>query len=307
MLWDIVVIGGGIAGITAAVYAARAGKRVLLLEKETVGGQIADSPKVENYPGYESVSGSALSEVFRKQALDLGIEIKREKALSAENERDMKCVRTAKNAYTCRAIILAGGVKHRHLGIDAEAQYVGRGVSYCALCDGAFFKNKTVAVVGGGNTAAQNALFLAETAKEVYLIHRRSEFRAYQAFVTQLTALPNVKLCLNKTVTALSGAPLLRELTLTDTISGETQALAADGLFVSVGQVPDNGAFSDLADLDENGFIVADETCLTKTAGVFAAGDCRTKSVRQLTTAAADGSVAAVAACEYIAGLLQSR
>lgn len=301
MVWDILVIGGGIAGLTAAVYAARAGKRVLVLEQSVFGGQIANTPRVENYPGYESVSGSAFSEALQKQAVHLQAELRREKVRAVKDIGAVKQVCTDKAQYDCRALILAVGVRHRHLGLETEEKYTGRGVSYCALCDGAFFKNKKTAVVGGGNTAVQNTLYLADTAAEVYLIHRRDSFRAQQTLVDRLAEKANVKLYLNKTVTELSGAPVLQTVTLKNTQNGAVELLDTDGLFVSVGQIPENGIFTDIADLDADGFLKAGEDCRTKTAGVFAAGDCRAKSVRQLTTAASDGSVAAIAACAYLA------
>ena len=195
---------------------------------------------------------------------------------------------------------MASGVKHRHLGIDAEAAYAGRGVSYCAICDGAFFRNKITAVVGGGNAALQSAVYLSDICEKVYLIHRRTGFRAEQAVVEKMQSIGNIEQLLNKTVADLSGDPTLSTVTLRDTVTGETSEITVNGLFVSIGQVPENDIYRDLIKLDESGFIVADESCLTSCPGVFAAGDCRTKKIRQLTTAAADGSVAALAACDYV-------
>lgn len=301
---DIVIIGAGTAGLTAAIYACRAGKTVDFVECEAIGGQISTSPRVENYPGFESISGAAFSDALFEQATKLGAELHFGKVISVTDNGATKTVVTdGKETLEAKAVIIAGGVKHRHMGIDDEAKFMGKGVSYCAVCDGAFYKGKTVAVVGGGNTALQSAVLLAEGCEKVYLVHRRDEFRAEKAVVEQLKKFPNIELQLSKTVKGLAGEPKLQEITLEDTKTGAESKLAADGLFVAIGQVPDNEIYKDLVDLDEAGFIKADETCLTKTAGVFVAGDCRTKVVRQLTTAAADGSTAALAACNYINSL----
>lgn len=218
-----------------------------------------------------------------------------------QDKGDRKIVTTdSGTTFECRALIVASGVKHRHLGIDAEAAYAGRGVSYCAICDGAFFRNKITAVVGGGNAALQSAIYLSDICEKVYLIHRRTGFRAEQAVVEKMQSIGNIEQLLNKTVADLSGEPTLSTVTLRDTVTGETSEITVNGLFVSIGQVPENDVYRDLIKLDESGFIVADESCLTSCPGVFAAGDCRTKKIRQLTTAAADGSVAALAACDYV-------
>ncbi len=297
---DILIIGAGTAGLTAAIYAARAGKTVTVLENEAVGGQIATSPKVENFPGFESISGADFSDRLFTQATALGVSVELEKAQAVRVQDGGFTVETGGENYTARALILATGVKHRNLGIPEEASYLGRGLSYCAVCDGAFFKNRTVAVVGGGNAALQSAIYLADVAKKVYLIHRRTQYRAEEAVIRAMEAKPNIEPVLNKTVAALSGEPLLQALTLRDTQTGETSELPVNGVFVSIGKVPANDFCRGLVTLDEAGFIVADESCKTNVPGLFAAGDCRTKSVRQLTTAASDGSIAALAACDYL-------
>lgn len=297
---DILIIGAGTAGLTAAIYAARAGKTVTVLENEAVGGQIATSPKVENFPGFESISGADFSDRLFTQATALGVSVELEKAQAVRVQDGGFTVETGGENYTARALILATGVKHRNLGIPEEASYLGRGLSYCAVCDGAFFKNRTVAVVGGGNAALQSAIYLADVAEKVYLIHRRTQYRAEEAVIRAMEAKPNIEPVLNKTVAALSGEPLLQALTLRDTQTGETSELPVNGVFVSIGKVPANDFCRDLVTLDEAGFIVADESCKTNVPGLFAAGDCRTKSVRQLTTAASDGSIAALAACDYL-------
>lgn len=297
---DILIVGAGTAGLTAAIYAARAGKTVTVLENEAVGGQIATSPQVENYPGFESISGADFSDRLFTQATVLGVSVELEKAQAVRAQDGMFTVETSGESYSARALILATGVKHRRLGLAEEASYLGRGLSYCAVCDGAFFKNRTVAVVGGGNAALQSAIYLSDVAEKVYLIHRRTQYRAEEAVIRAMEAKPNIEPILNKTVAALSGEPLLQSLTLRDTQTGETSELPVNGVFVSIGKVPANDFCRDLVKLDDAGFIVADESCKTNVPGLFAAGDCRTKTVRQLTTAASDGSIAALAACDYL-------
>ena len=223
-----------------------------------------------------------------------------EKAQAVRVQDGVFTVETGSESYSARSLILATGVKHRRLGLAEEASYLGRGLSYCAVCDGAFFKNRTVAVVGGGNAALQSAIYLADVAEKVYLIHRRTQYRAEEAVIRAMEAKPNIEPVLNKTVASLSGEPLLQSLTLCDTQTGETSELPVNGVFVSIGKVPANDFCRDLVKLDAAGFIVADESCKTNVPGLFAAGDCRTKSVRQLTTAASDGSIAALAACDYL-------
>lgn len=296
MNYDIVIIGAGTAGLTAALYAARAGKKVLILENESIGGQIATSPKVENYPGFSEISGMEFSDRLYEQASALGVELELDKAEKITDNGDNKTVKTEYGEFTCKAVIIATGVKHRHLGIEAEEKYMGRGVSYCAVCDGAFYKGKDVAVVGGGNSAVQSAIMLSNICNKVYLIHRRDEFRCEKKLSDEVRAIENIELVLSSTVQDLKGEDKLTTVII-ENKSGETEEISAEGLFVLVGQIPENGAFADIITLDESGYIVAGEDCKTNVDGVFAAGDCRTKAIRQLTTAAADGSVAALAAC----------
>lgn len=296
MNYDIVIIGAGTAGLTAAIYAARAGKKVLILENEGIGGQIATSPKVENYPGFHEISGMEFSDKLYSQADALGVELELDRAEKIIDNGETKTVKTEYSEFTCKAVIIATGVKHRHLGIEAEEKYMGRGVSYCAVCDGAFYKGKDVAVVGGGNSAVQSAIMLSNICNKVYLIHRRDEFRCEKKLSDEVRAIENIELVLNSTVKDLEGEGKLSAI-VTENKNGEIKTINAEGLFVLVGQIPENSAFSDLITLDESGYIVAGEDCKTNIEGVFAAGDCRTKEIRQLTTAAADGSVAALAAC----------
>lgn len=300
-MYDILIVGGGTAGLTAAIYARRAGKAVLVIEGTGFGGQITSSPLVENYPGIKAVSGIDYADALTDQAKALGADT-RFGTVSAVRQEEGKFVLTVgKKEFEGRALILCTGAKHRPLGVDRETELVGRGVSYCATCDGAMFKDRDVAVVGGGDSALISALYLAGICKTVTLIHRRNEFRGQNAYVEQIKGRENIKSALECQVTALHGEPLLTGVTLTGN-DGGSRELAVDGLFVEVGQAPDNAAFAELAELDSAGYLVAGEDCVTKTPGVFAAGDCRTKGLRQLTTAAADGAVAATAACRWVDG-----
>lgn len=310
---DVIIIGAGTAGLTAAIYALRAGKSVLVLEQGTYGGQIVNTPKVENYPGIEQISGYEFATGLYRQAEKLGMEYRSEKVTdlrlednaeakeelsSASVEVGNKIVETTKESYCARAVILATGAKNRPLGVEGEAEYTGRGISYCATCDGMFFRGKKVAVVGGGNTALEDAAFLSNYCEKVYLIHRRETFRGEEKLVRELQKKENVEFLLNKTVQALEGEMTLQAVILLDKISGEESRLEISGLFVAIGQIPENEVFAKLVDLDENGYILAGEDCRTSVEGIFAAGDCRKKTVRQLTTAAADGAVAALAASQ---------
>lgn len=297
---DIIIVGAGPAGLTAAIYGLRAGKSVLLLEELTYGGKIVNTPDIENYPGMNHVSGFDFAAALYQQAMDLGAELKFERAESIEDLGDKKIVHTAKNAYEAKAVILATGAKDRHLGLDREDELTGKGVSYCATCDGAFFRGKDVAVVGGGNTALGDALFLAGYCSHVYVIHRRDQFRGAQKEVKLLEEKENVSFVLNANVTKLLGDQKVEGIEVTDKVTGGKKEIPVAGVFIAVGQIPDNRAFENLVDLDKAGYIDSGEDCTTRTPGIYTAGDCRTKTVRQLTTAAADGSVAALAAAENI-------
>ncbi len=300
---DIIIIGAGTAGLSAAIYALRAGKSVLIFEGLSVGGQIINTPDVENYPGIAHTSGFEFANGLFEQAKSFGAELKREAVKELIDEGAVKRVKTDKGEYEAKAVILATGAKNRPLGLEREQEMVGRGVSYCATCDGMFYRGKDVAVAGGGNTALEDAQFLSGYCNHVYLIHRRDAFRGDQKNVSLLQARDNVEFILNANVTALEGEKRVEGVTVTDKFSGETRTLAVSGLFIAVGQMPANEAFANVVKLDDKGYIVADESCTTGTPGIFAAGDCRTKEVRQLTTAAADGAVAALAAGKYIDSL----
>lgn len=299
MIYDILIIGGGPAGLTAATYGCRAGKSVLVLEKETFGGQITWSPKVENFPGFVSISGAELGDRFMEQAMEQGAEVELEEAVSVNTEGDVKTVTCASGAeFQGRSLIIAAGAKPRMLGLPREAELVGSGVCFCAVCDGAFYKDKTVAVNGGGNSALQDALLLSEKCGKVYLIHRRDSFRGEAKLVEALKQRENVEFVMNSRITALLGREELSSIVVKT--GEESREIALEGLFVAIGHAPDLGAFGSLIELDGGGYAASGEDCLTKTPGVFVAGDCRKKSVRQLTTAVSDGSAAALAACAWL-------
>ncbi len=296
-MYDLIVVGAGPAGMTAALYALRAGKTVLVIEKNSFGGQITYSPKVENYPGTLQMSGAEFADRLLEQILAQGAEVELEKVVSVTDEGDCKRVRTEEGgAYSARAVVLATGAKHRMLGLPGEEELVGNGISFCAVCDGAFYSGRTVAVAGGGNSALQEALLLAETCSQVIVIQNLPAFTGEQRLIHALLERPNVRVLFGTVITGLEAEQgELRGLRLRNS-DGEEQRLAVDGLFVAIGLIPDNAAFANLTRLDEAGYIIAGEDCRTDTPGVYVAGDCRTKAVRQLTTAAADGAVAALAA-----------
>ncbi len=304
-MYDIIVVGGGPAGMTAALYALRHGKRVLVLEENGFGGQIAYSPKVENYPGSLQLSGSELAERMLDQILAQGAEVELEKAVFVDDRGDHKTVRTEEGgAYDCRALILAPGVKHRLLGLPGEEELIGSGISFCAVCDGDFYRDQTVCVAGGGNSALQEAILLADKCRQVILLQDLPEFTGEKRLQELLFRRPNVRARVNVRITGLAlEEGQLVGLETEDRITGQPIPEACDGLFVAVGLIPENEAFSGLARLDDFGYFASDESCTTASPGVFVAGDCRSKRVRQVTTANADGAVAAIAACRYIDGM----
>ena len=299
-MYDILIIGGGPAGLTAAIYAARAGKRTAILEREAVGGQIVSAPLVENYPGAPSVSGAELAGRMRAQAEALGAELLYTEAAGLEKTQTGFRVLCTDGTREARTVILATGASHRRLGLPGEELLTGCGVSYCALCDGAFYEGADVAVVGGGETALQDALFLASTCRSVTLIHRRDSFRAGAQLVSRAERQENIRILRGRTVEKLLWSDeALQGLLLTNLKTGQTEQLDVEGLFVAVGQVPQSAPFAD-AVAEENGYYLAGEDTKTSVPGVFAAGDGRRKQVRQLTTAVSDGTAAAIAACRYL-------
>ncbi len=298
---DILIIGGGPAGLTAAIYAARAGRSVVVCERETLGGQITQSHQVDNYPGLPRISGMELSDAFCAQAMDAGAEIAFASVESLVHNPDGTFTAEADDeTITAKAVILATGARPKSMEIDNEAKLIGKGVSYCALCDGAFFKDKDAVVVGGGNTAFSDALFLAKLCNHVTIVHRRDSFRAEQASVELAKNTANITLMTPYSPIALTEDGKLTGVTVKNVTTGETQTIPASAVFVAFGRQPDCGLIADLADFDEQGYAASGENCSTKTPGLFVAGDCRSKEVRQLTTATADGTIAATAACEYL-------
>ncbi len=298
--YDLAVIGAGPAGMTAALYAARAGKRAVLLEKGIYGGQIVQSRRVENYPGVADVDGYTLAEQMMEQLRNLDVELAFEGVEGIERDGEGFRVKTDQASCKVKAVILATGVDHRRLGVAGEERLIGSGVSFCATCDGMFFRNREVAVVGGGNTAVQDALVLSEICARVYLIHRRDKFRAEEQLLERVRACENVTVITDTVVNEIEGERTPEALVLRNVKTDETSRLPVSGVFVAVGNLPQNGAFADLVELDSEGYILTDETCATSVKGIYAAGDCRRKRVRQLTTATADGTIAALAAIEQM-------
>ena len=297
---DIIIVGAGPAGLSAAVYARRAGMSTTLYEGEMYGGQIVNTPEIENYPAISKISGFDFANDLYNQAINLGavLEFDRVSGIS-KTDSGFEVALTSGKTDTCKAVILAVGASNRHLGIAREEELLGKGISYCATCDGAFYKGKTVAVNGGGNTAVEDAIYLAGIASKVYLIHRRNEFRADDVLVKAAKELSNIEIVTPYVVESLLGEPKLNGLELTNREDGSKKTVDIDGLFVAIGQEPKTADFKDLVTL-QGGYIEAGENCKTNVEGIFAAGDARVKKVRQLTTACADGAVAALAAIDYI-------
>ena len=298
-MYDIIIIGGGPAGLTAAIYGKRAGKSVLVIEKETFGGQITFSPKVENIPGFMPLSGNEFAEKLVEQALALGTDVEMTKAEKIKNGK-IKTVVTEDGDFEGKAVIIASGAKHRLLGAKGEQNFIGEGISFCAVCDGAFYKGQEVAVIGGGNSALQEALLLSDLCKKVTVVQNLDFLTGEQALVDQLDARENIEVITGTVVESFDGQDELSAITMKRLKAGAFSSLSVNGVFLAVGLEPQNQPFGPLAGLDERGYIISDERCKTKTDGIFTAGDCRTKKIRQVTTAAADGSIAALAACEYI-------
>lgn len=299
--YDIAIIGAGTAGLSAAIYAKRAGKKVLVLEGTSYGGQIIVSMDVDNYPGIKHTSGYEFATNLYEQAVDLGAEIVFEKVINIHNEQDYKMIETEESQYVSKAIIIATGLKKRLLGIDKEKELTGLGVSYCATCDGAFYKGKDVAVNGGGNTALEDALFLSEYCNKVYVIHRREEFRGETNLINKLKEKVNVEFVLASEIIRIFGNDKLNGILIKNKKTDTERKLLVEGLFVAIGQIPEKDLYMNLVETDALGYIIANEDCTTSVKGIFAAGDCRTKDIRQLVTAASDGAIAALAACKYIA------
>ena len=301
-MYDIIIIGAGPAGLTAAIYARRAEKKVLVLEAMAYGGQIINTPDIENFPTIGHISGYDFATKLYHQAKNLGAEFIFEKVTAIQSENGLQIVSTVENQYRAKAVIIATGTKNRPLGLSNESALIGKGISYCATCDGQLYKGKVVAVQGGGNTAVEEALYLADIAKTVYLIHRRNEFRADEAALNQLKAKTNVQLLVNSNVTKLNADDKLTSIEVTDN-DGKVSTLEVAALFVAVGRVPAAENFNAVINLDEFGYIISGEDCHTNIDGIFVAGDSRTKALHQIVTATADGAIAATEAVKYINGI----
>lgn len=299
-MYDVLIAGAGTAGMTAGIYVQRAGKKALVLDEKGYGGQIVNTATVENYPGFVNISGTEFTERIHEQAVELGVDFKVEKVKNVEKKDGVFVVSTGDSQYEVKTVIIATGVKNRELGIPGEEKFKGSGVSFCATCDGNFFKGRDIAIIGGGNTALEDAEVMSGIANKVYLVHRRDEFRGDKLTVKRLSVKDNVEFVLNSKPVEITGGFAVDGLKVENTEDGSQKTLKVDGVFVAVGQTPDNKAFEGLVKLDSAGYVDAGEDCVTSAEGIFVAGDCRTKKVRQLTTAASDGSVAAAGAVEYI-------
>lgn len=298
-MYDIIIVGAGPAGLTSAIYGARADKKVLVLEATSYGGQIINTLDVDNYPAEAHISGFDLATKMYNQAKDLGAEIKFEKVIDIRDNVDSKEVITAKETYNTKTIILATGADNRKLGLDNEDELIGKGISYCATCDGAFYKGKDVAVNGGGNTALEEALYLSDIVNKVYLIHRRDEFRGETSLVNKIKEKKNIELVLNSNVVKLNAKDKLESIDVKDK-EGNHKNIEVSALFVAIGRIPENQNFAKIIELNDFGYVIADEFCHTNVDGIFVAGDNRVKRLRQLVTATADGAVAATEAIKYI-------
>lgn len=298
-MYDIVIIGGGFAGLTAALYSARYGRKVLVIEEVAFGGQIINANEVENYPTIINTSGFELSNNLYNQVKDLGVDFLSDRVMKIENS-EVKKVLTMNKEILCKSIIVASGMKRRKLDIESEERLTSRGISYCATCDGALFKNRIVAVVGSGNTSLEDAIFLSNYSKKVYVINRGNAFKGEKSYFDALKKKNNVEIIYNCEVIKISGEDKINSITIKNKLNNALKIIDLDGLFIAIGQIPNTEIYKGLLNLDEYGYIKADESCKTNIDGIFVAGDIRTKEVRQLITAASDGAVSAVRANNYI-------
>lgn len=295
-MYDIIIIGAGPAGLTAALYAKRAEKKVLILEAKSYGGQIINSSNIENYPTQLHISGFDFATNLYNQIKNLDVEIKYEKVLEITKNKE---VITDNNKYNAKSIIISTGCKNRKLNIENEDKFIGKGISYCATCDGAFYKGKDVAVVGGGNTAIEEALYLSNIVNKVYIIHRRNEFRADKSEIDKLNCKNNIEIIYNNKINKIIGDKKLSEIEIINN-DNKKSTIKIDGLFIAIGRIPENNSYINLINLDENGYIISNENCNTNIDGIFVAGDNRTKKLRQLVTATSDGAIAANEAIYYL-------
>lgn len=301
-MYDIIIIGAGPAGLTAALYARRAEKKVLVIEKETFGGQITHSPKVENYPGFTVMSGNEFADKLIEQVMFQGAEIELDTVIGIKGEAGNFTVECERGTFEGKTVIIATGAKHRQLGLDRENDFTGEGVSYCAVCDGAFYKGKDVAVIGGGNSALQEAILLAKTSKSVTVVQNLPFLTGEIKLREEIEKLSNVKVILSSIVLEILGESTFEGIRIKNTETNEETDITVDSIFVAIGQQPDNESFKDVVKLNEYGYIVSDESCIPEGSvkGIFTAGDCRTKKIRQVATAISDGATAALEACSFL-------
>ncbi len=297
-MYDIIIVGGGPSGLTAALYALRANKKVLIIEKSAFGGQMTYSPKIENYPGYEVITGSELADKMTDAVLSKGAEVELDEVLRIENG-DVKKVVTTYGEFESKAVIIANGVRHRHLGLEGEDAFTGHGIYYCAVCDGGYFKGKNVILVGGGNSALQEASLLSDICESVTVVQNLSDFTGEAGLSNVIKNKSNVRCIFDTVCKSIISDGAFKGVRVVNTVSGEETDLYADGMFVAIGLAPDNKAFADVAPLNSYGYFDSDESCTTTTDGIFVAGDCRSKKIRQIVTASGDGASASLAACEY--------
>lgn len=299
-MYDIIIVGAGPAGLTAAVYARRADKSVLIIERGTFGGQITFSPKIENFPSFSQISGNDLAERMVDHAINMGAEIEMAEVTGIEQKNGVFYVSCDDGQYLSKTVILATGSKHRRLGLDREEEFIGNGISFCAVCDGAFYSEKCVAVIGGGNSALVEATMLSDSCAKVYIVQNLDYLTGEEKLISALKKRDNVEFILGTVVDSIYAEDEFGGIIIRKLASGEKERLDVDGIFVAIGQEPENQKFSNLISLSERGYAVADESCTTETQGMFVAGDCRTKNIRQITTACSDGAIAALAACRFI-------
>ena len=298
-MYDIIIVGAGPAGLTAAVYARRAGKSVLVLEKDTFGGQVTFSPKLENYPGFQEISGNELAQRMLEQTMALGAEIDMD-TVTEVLDGEVKTVVGEAGRYEARSVIIAAGARHRRLNLPREEEFIGNGISFCAVCDGAFYKDQHVAVIGGGNTALQEVVLLADICKKVTVVQNLAFLTGEEKLIQLLQSKTNIEYIYNTVVTGYEGETGLQAIRLLNTETQEDSRLEIDGIFLAIGTAPENNAYQKVAKLNEYGYIVSDESCQTGTPGIFVAGDCRTKAYRQVATAISDGAAAALNACRFL-------
>lgn len=299
-MYDIIIIGAGPAGLTSAIYACQARKNILLLEKESYGGQILKADKIKNYPGFNEISGFEFATKLYNQVNALEPDIKFEEAIEIKSYDDYKEVITNKNSYKTKSMVIASGAKSRRLGLNNEDKLIGKGISYCSTCDGMFFKDKIVAITGGGNNAIDDALYLSNICKKVYVIYRRKDFRFDSINLSKLKSKENVTFILNSNIINIIGNEKLESIIIKENDTNNETTLNIDGLFIAIGHIPVSSMCKNIINTDKAGYIISNEDCTTNIEGIFVAGDIRVKEIRQLTTACSDGTIAVLNACKYL-------